>query len=139
MPLILYNSFTNLKTVMAKNDLEERLINFAILVIEIAENLPRSVAGITLSGQIIRSSTSSALNYGEAQSAESTKDFVHKMKVVLKELRETYVCLRIVKGAHINKDESKLGLAINEDNELISIFVTSINTARKNLNQKKIT
>jgi four helix bundle protein len=121
---------------MAKNDLEERLINFAILVIEIGEKLPHSVAGITLSGQMIRSSTSSALNYGEAQSAESIKDFIHKMKVVLKELRETYVCLRIVKGAHHYKEETKLGIVINENNELISIFVTSINTARKKFTQK---
>ncbi|HZV43082.1 MAG TPA: four helix bundle protein [Saprospiraceae bacterium] len=124
---------------MAKNDLEDRLINFAILIIGIAEKLPGAVVGMTLSGQMIRSSTSSALNYGEAQSAESTKDFIHKMKVVLKELRETYVCLRIVKGAHLYKDETKLGFAINENNELISIFVTSINTARKNLTQKKVT
>ena len=124
---------------MAKNDLEDRLINFAILIIGIAEKLPGAVVGMTLSGQMIRSSTSSALNYGEAQSAESTKDFIHKMKVVLKELRETYVCLRIVKGAHLYKDETKLGFASNENNELISIFVTSINTARKNLTQKKVT
>jgi len=124
---------------MAKNDLEDRLINFAILIIGIAEKLPGAVVGMTLSGQMIRSSTSSALNYGEAQSAESTKDFIHKMKFVLKELRETYVCLRIVKGAHLYKDETKLGFAINENNELISIFVTSINTARKNLTQKKVT
>ena len=124
---------------MSKNDLEDRLINFAILIIGIAEKLPGAVVGMTLSGQMIRSSTSSALNYGEAQSAESTKDFIHKMKVVLKELRETYVCLRIVKGAHLYKDETKLGFAINENNELISIFVTSINTARKNLTQKKVT
>lgn len=124
---------------MAKNDLEERLINFAVLIIEIAGKLPRSVAGITLSGQMVRSSTSSALNYGEAQSAESTKDFIHKMKVVLKELRETYVCLRIVKGARLYKEESKLVFAITENNELISIFVKSINTARKNLPQKQIT
>ena len=123
---------------MAKNDLEERLILFAILVIEIAEKLPKTVAGLTLSGQMIRSSTSSALNYGEAQSAESTKDFIHKMKVVLKELRETYVCLRIVKGAHLYKDESKLDSVIIENNELISIFVTSINTARSNLTKKKM-
>jgi len=73
---------------MDKSNLEERLINFAVLIIKITNELANTKAGNHLGGQLIRSGTSPALNYGEAQSAESRKDFVHKIKVVLKELRE---------------------------------------------------
>ena len=79
-----------------KFDLEDRLIDFAIRISEVAEVIPNTLLGKQIKGQIIRSGTSPALNYGEAQSAESTNDFVHKLKIVLKELRETLVCLKIV-------------------------------------------
>ncbi|HJN06971.1 MAG TPA: four helix bundle protein, partial [Bacteroidales bacterium] len=68
--------------------LEERLVEFSVLIIEIVNEMPNSKAGNHLSGQLVRSGTSVALNYGEAQSGESRKDFIHKMKVVLKELRK---------------------------------------------------
>ncbi|WP_369618645.1 four helix bundle protein [Flavobacterium sp. CFS9] len=80
--------------------------------------------------QITRSSTSPALNYGEAQSAESKKDFVHKMGICLKELRETYVCLKIIEKANLSTDLENLTKAKTEVNELISIFVTSIKTSK---------
>ncbi len=72
-----------------KFDLEQRLIQFAVTSIRLAEKLPASFAGRHLSGQLIRSATSPALQYGEAQSAESRNDFIHKLKIALKELRET--------------------------------------------------
>jgi four helix bundle protein len=122
---------------MAKNDLEDRLINFAVAVIYIAETMKRSYAGNYLSEQITRSSSSAALNYGEAQSAESRKDFIHKMKVVLKELRETYVNLRIILNANLNAHKEKVIALIKENNELISIFVASVQTARQNLQSLK--
>ena len=78
-------------------DLDKRLIDFAVNIIEIAELLPNSFAGNHLGGQLIRSGTAPALHYGEAQSAESRNDFIHKMKVGAKELRETFNCLRIIK------------------------------------------
>ena len=81
---------------MNKYDLEERLIEFSVLIIEIVNQMPNSKAGNHLSGQLVRSGTSVSLNYGEAQSAESRKDFIHKIKVILKELRETFVCLKII-------------------------------------------
>ena len=121
---------------MSKNNLEERLITFSILVIKISEQLPPSPAGRKLKEQIVNSSTSSALNYGEVQGAESPRDFIHKLKVVLKELRETFVNLRIIKGAQLLKDEIDLDVAIIENNELISIFVVSISTTRKNMRNK---
>jgi four helix bundle protein len=69
---------------MNKYDLEERFIDFSVLIIEIVNEIPNSKAGNHLSGQLVRSGTSVSLNYGEAQSAESKKDFIHKMKVILK-------------------------------------------------------
>ncbi len=118
---------------MNKFDLEERLVDFSVLIIEIVNEMPNSKAGNHLSGQIVRSGTSVSLNYGEAQSGESRKDFIHKMKVVLKELRETYVCLKIIHRAKLYKTESKIEEAKNENDELISIFVKSLETAQKNL------
>ena len=81
---------------MNKFDLEERLIWFSVRVIELSESLKESFAGLHLGKQIVRSATSSALNYGEAQSAESPKDFIHKMGICLKELRETFINIKII-------------------------------------------
>ena len=118
---------------MDKFDLEERLIEFSVLVIEIVNEMPETRAGNHLSGQLVRSGTSVSLNYGEAQSGESRKDFIHKMKIVLKELRETFVCLKIIYRTKLFKTESKIGKLLKDNNELISIFVKSIETAQKNL------
>ena len=121
---------------MNKADLEERLINFSVLILEITNEMPNNRTGNHLSGQLIRSGTSSSLNYGEAQSGESRKDFIHKIKIVLKELRETYICLKIIKQAKLFKEINKLEKALIENDELISIFVKSVATAYKNINQK---
>ena len=120
---------------MNKHDLEERLIDFAVLIIKKIETMPNTKAGNHLVGQLIRSGTSPALNYGEAQSGGSRKDFIHKIKIVLKELRESYVCLKIINRSKLYKSEAKVLLAISESNELFSIFVKSVETAQKN-NQK---
>lgn len=117
-----------------KYDLEERLIKFAVEVILACKGIEGSFASQHLFQQLIRSATSPALNYGEAQSAESPRDFLHKMKLCLKELRESLVNLKIQKGAKLIKDIEKLDLLIQENNELISIFVVSIRTS-KNKNQ----
>ena len=118
---------------MNKYDLEERLIEFSVLIIESVHEMPNLKAGNHLSGQLVRSGTSVSLNYGEAQSAESRKDFIHKMKVILKELRETFVCLKIIHRSKLYRTESKILKAKKENNELISIFVKSIETAQNNL------
>jgi four helix bundle protein len=112
-------------------DLEERLIDFAVRIIRIAESLPKTKVGNHIAGQLIRCGTSPAPNYGEAQSAESRSDFIHKMKVSLKELRETRVWLLIIVRANLIRPTSKLEPLLNENNELISIFVTSIITAKQ--------
>lgn len=116
--------------------LEDRLVDFAVIIIEISDSLKSSKAGSHLGSQIMRSGTSTALNYGEAQSAESRKDFIHKMKVVLKELRETLVCLKIIDKSNLLNDLDKLGFALQETNELISIFVKSVKTSELNAVKK---
>ncbi len=117
---------------MKKFDLEERLIDFAVIIIRIADTIVKTRSGNYLSGQLQRSGTSPALNYGEAQAGESRKDFIHKMKIALKELRETYNNLRIIKKAKLHEDFALIEEAIHENNELISIFVSSVLTAEKN-------
>src|SRR6478609_2759271 len=82
-----------------KFDLDERLIEFASTIIDISEALPKTFAGNHIAGQLVRSGTSPALHYGEAQSAESRNDFIHKMKILLKELRESKNAMQIIKLA----------------------------------------
>ena len=111
---------------------EERLIDFSVLITEIVEAMPNTRAGNHYAGQLIRSGTSPALNYGEAQSGESRKDFIHKLKIVLKELRETIICLKIIERTRLFKLRENIIKAIMENNELIAIFVRSIETAQRN-------
>ena len=116
---------------MTPRELEDRLIVFAIDIIRLSEGIKPSIAGNNLSGQIVRSSSSTALNYGEAQSAESPKDFVHKLGICLKEIRETFITLRIIDGAKLHVDQQLLNNLKTESNELISIFVKSIETSKR--------
>ena len=112
-------------------DLKDRLIDFAVRVIRLAEALPDSKSGRHVSQQVLRSGTSVAANYGEAQSAESKKDFVHKMKIALKELRETLIWLKIIARKRLG-DEGQLPAALAECGELVAIFVRSTKTADGN-------
>ena len=114
-----------------KYDLEERLLAFAVNLIELTEAVPSTRAGNHIAGQLLRSGTSPYGNHGEVESAESRKDFIHKLKICLKELRETRRWLRLV--ARIKKVSSTANLAacLNEADELIRIFVASIRTAEK--------
>lgn len=111
-----------------KYDLEQRLIDFAVLIIQTVENLPETRTSTHLGNQLLRSGTSPALNYGEAQAAESKRDFIHKFGIILKELRESLVCLKILKRISYLKNEEVL----IECSELTAIFNKSIITARKN-------
>jgi four helix bundle protein len=113
---------------MTPENLENRLIEFASRIIDLVEALPTRATAKHLGGQLLRSGTSPVLNYGEARGAESNSDFIHKLKVCLKELRETHICLRIIAKRKWFSDE-RLTPLISENNELISIFVTSIKTA----------
>lgn len=121
-----------------KYDLEDRLIDFSIVVSEIAEALPSTKFASHISGQLIRSSSSPALNYGEVQSAESRNDFIHKVKIILKELRETRIALKIIdKKKLLITQTDKLKSVTDECNQLIAIFVKSVDTANKNRSEKK--
>jgi four helix bundle protein len=112
-------------------DLEERLIAFAVRVIRTTEALPATPTGNHIRNQLLRSGTSAAPNYGEAQSAESRADFVHKLKIVLKEMRETRVWLLMVQKADLLKPAQSLDELLQETNELIAIFAASLKTAAK--------
>ena len=120
------------KPIKTNYDLEERLVAFSIRIIDIINEMHDTKAAKHLSGQLIRSGTSVSLNYGEAQSGESRKDFIHKMKIVLKELRETYVCLTIIYRSALIEKGTLIEDTLKENDELIAIFVKSIGTAEKN-------
>ena len=111
--------------------LEGRLIDFAVSMISIVETLPSTKAGNHIANQLIRSGTSPAPNYGEAQSAESRKDFIHKMKEALKELRETLIWLKIIARKRLG-DCRAVEEEIAECDELVAIFVSSVKTADEN-------
>lgn len=111
-------------------DLEQRLIKFSVKIITVCKNVESSFAAHHLSKQLIRSVTSSALNYGEAQAAQSSKDFLHKMRICLKELRESHINLKIQKEAQLIKDKEIINELLDENNQLIAIFVTSIKTSK---------
>ncbi len=99
-------------------------------------NIPNSKAGKHLSGQLVRSGTSPTLNYGEAQSAESRKDFIHKVKIILKELRETLICLKIIYRVKLFENIKNIESAMKESDELISNFVKSVQTTTGNLRKE---
>lgn len=112
-------------------DLKDRLIDYSVRIIALSEAIPDTKAGKHIASQILRSGTSPAPNYGEATSAESSADFVHKLKVSLKELRETEVWLKVIERAGMIKPSSKLLSLIQETDELIAILFTSVATAKK--------
>ena len=109
--------------------LEDRLIDFAVRIIRLSAALPDTPAGRHISGQILRSGTSPAPNYGEARGAESRADFVHKLRVVLKELNETRIWLRIIERSRLLLAGVLMNIAKNNC-ELCKIFVASLKTLR---------
>ena len=113
-------------------DLEERLLEYAARIIRLAEHSTRSAAGQHVALQVLRSGTSPLANHGEAQEAESNRDFVHKLKICLKELRETQRWLRLIQRVPLVKKPDHVEPLLQETDELIRIFVASIKTAQKN-------
>lgn len=113
-------------------ELQDRLIDYAVRVMSLVAVLPDSVAGRHIAGQLLRSGTSPAPNYGEAVSSESRNDFVHKVQIALKELRESDVWLKIIIRSKMIEDPERLIPLVKETDELISILVASARTARRN-------
>ena len=118
---------------MNRQELEDRFEKFAVAIIEFTRQITTNMAGDQLKSQIIRSGTAPALNYAEAGDAESLKDFIHKLKIALKELRETQTALKIFRDAKMINDDRVLQLLLEENRELIAIMVSSIKTSKKGL------
>lgn len=116
-------------------DLEDRLIDFASNVIDVVDALPSKKAANYIAGQLIRCGLAPALLYGEVQAAESRDDFIHKMKVALKELKETRVCLKLIDKKKMIQSEALMKMMRKENEELIAIMAKSIETAKKNKEQ----
>ena len=112
----------------ADYDLEERLLEYSARIIRLVERLPNTRAGNHLAGQLLRSGTSPLPNHGEAQAAESAKDFMHKLKICLKELRESCRWLLLIQRVPLLRPRLVEAL-VKETDELIRIFVRSIQTA----------
>ena len=112
-------------------DLEERLLEYSVRIIKIVERLPNTKAGNHVAGQLLRSGTSPYPNHGEAQAAESQKDFIHKLRIALKELREAQRWLTLIQRVPLIQKPELLEDVLLETEELIKIFVTSIRTAQK--------
>ena len=110
-------------------NLDDRLLDFAVSIASTAEALPSTRFGRHAAAQLIRSGTAPGAVYAEARDAESRRDFVHKLKIALKELRETYFWLRCIDRMELAHDQPP---AVTECDELIAIFVASIRTARRN-------
>jgi four helix bundle protein len=117
---------------VAKGDnIEERLVDFAVQTIGLCEQLPKSSAGIHIAGQLLRSATSCAPNYAEARGAESASDFIHKLGLVLKELNESKIWLQIVlKRSICRSDETQI--ILEECVALSKSIASSRRTAAEN-------
>ena len=115
-----------------KYDLEERLLDFAVRVIRVTESMNKSQAGVHIADQLLRAGTSPYGNHGEAEGAESRQDFVHKLKICYKELREARRWLRLVQRTPLVAKPELLSDILKESDELIRIFAASIRTAKSN-------
>lgn len=113
-------------------NLEDRLLEYAAMIIRVAERLPATRTGNHIAGQLLRSGTSPLSNHGEAEAAESRQDFIHKLSISLKELRESKRWLRLIHKVINSPSIPELAAALTETDELIRIFSTSIKTAEKN-------
>ena len=120
-------------------DLEERLLDYAANIIRLVERLPDTRAGNHVAGQLLRCGTSPLPNHGEAQAAESRKDFVHKFSICLKELRESRRWLRLARRVPLVKLPTEFDPLLEETEALIKIFATSIRTAQRNVEDSSLT
>ena|ERR1700682_1983917 len=114
-----------------KYDLEERLLTFTANIVRLADSLPSTKAGNHIASQLLRCGTSPLANHGEVEAAESRKDFLHKLRICLKELRETWWWLRLIGRLEL-ADVPELRASLSEVEELIRIFAASVRTTQKN-------
>jgi four helix bundle protein len=116
-------------TASKANELEKRLISFAAAIVDLSATLPRTLQGRHICSQLLRSGTAAAANYGEARGAESRADFVHKLKVVFKELNETTIWLELIRESSLLSANDIVAI-VAENRELCRIIAASIKTAR---------
>ena len=114
------------------SDLEERLLEFAANIIDLTDSLPNTRSGNHIAGQLLRCGASPLSNHGEVETAESRKDFLHKLRICLKELRETKRWLRLVGRIKELGPPANFTVCLNEIEGLIRIFLASIRTAERN-------
>lgn len=115
-----------------KYDLNERLVDYAVMIIQLYDKIRKTQAGQYLADHLMRAGISPSLHYGEAQGAESRKDFIHKLGILIKELRESLNAMKVIQKANLMNDSEFLDNVIKECIELISIFNKSIETTKKN-------
>ncbi|MGZ3925107.1 MAG: four helix bundle protein [Flavisolibacter sp.] len=120
-----------------KYNLEDRLVDYTCRMIDVVEALPNSRAGNYIAGQLIKCCHSPTFNYGEVQVAESRADFIHKLRICLKELKECRTALKIIIKKEMIRPVGKLQDVFKETEELIAIVAKSIETARKNTDTSK--
>ena len=121
---------------MKKSELETRLVKFSVTIIEMTKGLIECYEAQHLSKQIIRSGTACALLYGEAQGSPTKKDFIHKISLVLRELKETHINLKIIDQSHLFSKQEVMDEILDENNQLISIFTKTYHTAVNNEERK---
>lgn len=122
---------------MTSNDLKLRTKNFSILIMNLVEKLPNSIAGKTISYQIIRSGTSVGANYRAVCRARSDREFISKMNIVLEEADETMFWLELI----IDRkwfDDNEVSNLLDEGNQLTAIFVSSLKTVNARISNSKI-
>ncbi|TMI96836.1 MAG: four helix bundle protein [Bacteroidetes bacterium] len=115
-----------------KYHLEDRLVEYGCRMIDVIEALPKTRAGNYIAGQLVKSCLSPAFNYGEVQGAESRDDFIHKLGVVLTELKECRTALKIIRRKELIKPVKRIDSISEETEELIAIIAKSIETATRN-------
>src|SRR5256885_7739832 len=114
-----------------KYDLEDRLLDFAVNIVELTESLPNTRSGNHIAGQLLRCGTSPLSNHGEVEAAESRKDFLHKLRICLRELRDTWRWLRLIGRLELTRND-QLRAPLAEVAELIRIFAASVRTTEIN-------
>ena len=119
-----------------KYDLEDRPLNDAVMILRVVEQLPNTRVGSHIAGQLVRCGTSPLPNHGEAEAAESSDDFAHKLKVCLKELRESRRWLLLIQRAELLADKRLVSAALQETEELIRIFFASLRTVEKHKRER---
>ena len=112
-------------------DIKKRTFEFGVQVVQLVNTLPRTVAGIEVGRQLVKSGTSIGANMEEADGAESKRDFIHKASIACKEARETRFWLRVVRATGLSKDAQEINYLAQESDELVRILSAIIRSAKK--------